>query len=143
MKITREIPWGSLLLLLGGYTVFGHFLADMNSPRLALTIGALSAFVIALIFMHPLTGLGKLIQGRFKSDVLGILSLIFFAGFISILLNWFKWFMPLFMILSCESLARIDLKASRVGELATCFWLTFSAWLGLGLGWSIGVWELQ
>ena len=141
MKINREIPWGSLLLLLGGYTVLGHFLANVTSPRLALTIGALIAFVAALVFMHPLTGLGKLIQGRFKSDILGILSLVFFAGFISILLNWFKWIMPFLMILSCEALARIDLKSARVGELATCFWLTFSAWLGLGLGWSIGVWE--
>ena len=143
MQIIREIPWASLLLLLGGYTVFGHFLADVTSPRLALTIGAMTAFGAALVFMHPLTGLGKLIQSRFKSDTLAIVSLILFAGFISILLNWFKWFMPFFMILSCEALARIDLKAARIGELATCFWLTFSAWLGLGLGWIIGVWELQ
>jgi hypothetical protein len=143
MKIIREIPWASLLLLLGGYTIFGHFLADVTSPRLALTIAAVTAFGAALVFMHPLTGLGKLIEGRFKSDTLVILSLVLFAGFISILLNWFKWFMPIFMILSCETLARIDLKAARISESATCFWLTFSAWLGLGLGWIIGVWELS
>ena len=142
MQITRQMPWTSLLLLLGGYTVFGHFLADVTSPRLALMIGAATAFVASLVFMHPLTGLGKLIQGRFTSDTLVILSLIVFAGFISILLNWFNWFMPFFMILSCEALARIDLKAARISESATCFWLTFSAWLGLGLGWIVGVWEL-
>ena len=141
MKINRDIPWASLLLLLSAYTVFGRFLADMGSPRLALTLGALTAFVAALLFMHPLTGLGKLMQRRFQSDMLGIIGLIFLAGFTSILLNWLKWFMPFFMILSCEALARIDLKSARVGELATCFWLTFSAWLGLGLGWIIGVWE--
>ena len=143
MQIVREIPWASLILLLCGYTVFGHFLADVASPRLALTIGAVIAFGAALVFIHPLTGLGKLIQGRFKSDTLVIFSLILFAGFISVLLNWFKWFMPIFMILSCEALARIDLKAARISEPETCFWLTFSAWLGLGLGWSIGVWEFN
>ncbi|MCY7408178.1 MAG: hypothetical protein LH631_12610 [Alkalinema sp. CAN_BIN05] len=143
MKIIREIPWASLLLLLGGYTVFGHFLADVTSPRLALTIGAATAFAAALTFTHPLTGLGKLIQERFKSDTLTILSLILFAGLLSVLLNWFKWFMPIFMILSCEALARIDLKVARISESESCFWLTFSAWLGLGLGWIIGVWELS
>ena len=81
MKIIREIPWASLLLLLSGYTVFGHFLADVTSPRLALIIGAATAFVASLVFMHPLTGLGKLIQSRFTSDTLAILSLIVFAGF--------------------------------------------------------------
>ncbi len=142
MQITRETPWVSLLLLLGGYTVFGHFLANVTSPRLALIIGAATALIASLIFMHPLTGLDKLIQRRFRSDTLTVLSLFFFAGFISVLLNWFKWFMPIFMILSCEALARIDLKVARISESESCFWLTFSAWLGLGLGWIVGVWEL-
>lgn len=143
MQIIRGIPWASLILLLCGYTVFGYFLADVARPRLALTIGAAVAFGAALVFMHPLTKLGKLVQGRFRSETLVMLSLIVFAGFISVLLNWFKWFLPFFMILACEALARIDLKASRIGESETCFWLTFSAWLGLGLGWIIGVWEFN
>jgi hypothetical protein len=135
MVSLRHIPWGTLLLLLGGYTILGHFLADMAHPKWALILGSIVALSFAFLFLHPLTDLGQIIRDRFESDTLIFCCLILLAGFVSILLNWFKLFLPVFMILSCEALARIDLKTARISERATYLWLTVFSWGGLLLGW--------
>ncbi len=134
----RRIPWAVLCLMLAAYTVLGHTLAQLDHPRWGLMIGSLIALSLALIFLHPLTGLGRIIHNRFQSDTLAFCSLILLAGFVSVLLNWFKLFLPFFMIFACEALARIDLKTARMSEVSTCLLLTSFSWAGLFLGWFAG-----
>ncbi len=134
----QRIPWSVLCLLLVGYTVLGHSLAQMDHPRWGLMIGTVVALSIAVIFLHPLTGLGRIIHDRFQSDTLAFCSLILLAGFVSVLLNWFKIFLPILMIFACEALVRIDLKTARISEVGSCILLTTFSWIGLFLGWFAG-----
>ncbi len=138
MLIIQRLPWSVLCLMLAAYTVLGHSLAQMDHPRWALMIGTIVALSLAMLFLHPLTGLGRIIHNRFQSDTLAFCSLILLAGFVSVLLNWFKIFLPIFMIFACEALARIDLKTARISEVGTCFLLTSFSWMGLLLGWFAG-----
>lgn len=135
MLSIRRIPWATLFLLLAGYMIFGHFLAQMDHPRWGLMLGSILALSLALMFLHPLTGLGRIIHNRFQSDTLAFCSLILLAGFASVLLNWFNLFLPIFMIVACEALARIDLKTARMRETESCLLLTLFSWVGLFLGW--------
>jgi hypothetical protein len=138
MRRIQRIPWSVLCLMLAGYIVLGHSLAQMDHPRWALMAGTVVALSLAVVFLHPLTGLGRIIHNRFQSDTLAFCSLILLAGFVSVLLNWFKLFLPLFMIFAFEALARIDLKTARMGEVGTCILLTTFSWIGLFLGWFAG-----
>jgi hypothetical protein len=141
--VTRHFPWSSVTILFLGYIALGHFLAENSAPFISLGMGFLVALLLSIAFMHPLTFLGKVIRHRFESDAVAFCSLVLFAGFISILLNWFKLFLPIFMILSCEALARIDFTHGGFREKTTYFWMVSTSWLGLTIGWAIGVWELQ
>jgi hypothetical protein len=140
--VTRRFPWSSVMILFAGYIALGRFLAENADPLISLGMGFLVAFLLSIAFMHPLTFLGKLIRRRFESDAVAFCSLVLFAAFISILLNWFKLFLPIFMILSCEALARIDFTHGGFREKTTYFWMLSTSWFGLGIGWAIGVWEL-
>lgn len=138
MQRIQPIPWTMLLLLLAGYTILGHTLSQMDHPRWGLMIGTVVTVTFALMFLHPLTALGRIIHHRFQSDTIAFCSLVLLAGFSSVLLNWFKLFLPIFMIFACEALARIDLKTARVSEFKSCLLLTTFSWMGLFLGWLAG-----
>ncbi|MEB3293191.1 MAG: hypothetical protein VKJ24_08515 [Synechococcales bacterium] len=135
---TRISPWGSLFLLLGAYTLFGKFLRETLDPTIALWVSLLLGLSISLLFIHPLTDLGKIINKRFQSDAVAFTSLVGLAAFTAILLNWFKLFMPILMLLTSETLARIDIQYAKFSELQAYAMLTTTAWLGLASGWLIG-----
>ena len=139
----RRFPWKSLLLMLSAYVAFGHFLATTTDPNLSLALGLALAFGLTLVFLHPLTFLGKFMRNHFESDAVAFCLLILVAGVTSVLLNWLKVFIPIFMILACEALARIDFSNGYFSERSTGIWLTLVSWLGLAIGWSIGIWELN
>lgn len=141
--IIRRFPWKSLLLMLSAYVAFGHFLATTSDPKLALGMGLTLAFVLTIVFLHPLTFLGKFMRNRFESDTVAFCLLILVAGVTSVLLNWLKVFIPVFMILACEALTRIDFSNGSFSERSMGIWLTLTSWLGLAIGWSIGMWELN
>ena len=82
-------------------------------------------------------------RNHFESDAVTFCLLILVAGVTSVLLNWLKVFLPVFMILACEALTRIDFSNGSFSERSTGIWLTLTSWLGLAIGWSIGIWELN
>ena len=139
----RLFPWKSLLLMLLAYVAFGHFLATTSDPKMALGMGLTLAFILTIVFMHPLTFLGKFMRNRFESDAVAFCLLILVAGVTSVLLNWLKVFLPVFMILACEALTRIDFSNGSFTERSTGIWLTVTSWTGLAIGWTIGIWELH
>ncbi len=129
--------------MFGGYIGLGHFLAEMTHPYWSLLIGCLCAIALAVVFLHPLTWISRLIPKWFDSDTVAFCAMILLIGFISIFLNWFKLFLPFMMIMSCEALARIDFKMRNFNELKTGLLLVAIAWTGLLAGWAIGVYEFH
>lgn len=71
----------------------------------------------------------------FNSDTVAFTFLIGAAAFASILLNWFKIFLPFFMVFSAESLARLDIQTAEFNSVQALIMLTLVAWVGLALGW--------
>ncbi|MGI0494124.1 hypothetical protein ACN4EG_20255 [Alkalinema pantanalense CENA528] len=138
MVQVKQFPWGSIFLLLGAYTAFGKFLTETADPSTSFWIAAIWAFILAIFFVHPLTNIGRFLNGRFQSDAVAFTSLVGLAAMASILLNWFKIFLPVFMLLACEALARIDLQSARYGERVSTVIMTITAWMGLASGWMIG-----
>jgi hypothetical protein len=131
-------PLPSLSLLFAAYLVFGKFLIDTDESWTALGIAIVWTFILALMFMRPLTALRQLIQNWFESDAVAFTTLFGMAAFASILLNWFKLFLPVFLILAAESLARLDMQTAGYRESSACILLMLTSWLGLATGWAIG-----
>lgn len=138
MAQLKQSPWGAVFLLLGAYTAFGKFLTETADPPTSFWIAAIWALVLAVFFVHPLTNIGRFLNGRFESDAVAFTTLVGLAAMASILLNWFKLFLPVFMLLACEALARIDLQSARYGEKLSTVIMTVTAWIGLASGWMLG-----
>lgn len=87
------------------------------------------------MLMSPLTNSEKILTKWFRSDTIAFLSLLMLAAFASILLNWFKIFIPVIMVLCAEALVRIDLQTAEFSYFASLAVLIIVTWMGLGLGW--------
>jgi hypothetical protein len=129
-----------MTLLLLSYITFGIFLFDAVHSTLGFAIAASLGLGFAVLMMNPLQGFRRMLMRWFKSDTVAFCFLVGAAAFASILLNWFKIFMPIIMILSAEILARLDIQTAEFNPLQACGILTAIAWLGLGLGWYIAQW---
>jgi hypothetical protein len=138
MTFFNPSPLPSLGLLFAAYLVFGKFLVDADKSWTALVLAIIWTFVLALLFIRPLTGLRQLIQRWFQSDAVAFTTLFGLAALASILLNWLKLFMPVFLILAAESLARLDMQTAEYRDRSACILLMVTSWLGLATGWAIG-----
>ncbi|NDJ18445.1 hypothetical protein [Myxacorys almedinensis] len=107
----------------------------MAHPFVSFGLAIAWGLVLAVLMMSPIQGLQRLLARWFTSDTVAFTFLIGVAAFASILLNWFKIFLPFFMIFSAESLARLDLQTAEFGKFQAVFILVATAWAGLGLGW--------
>lgn len=131
----HHLPWLSLLLLFGNYALMGRLLAHGGYSIEARCFLVAGSFAVALIYLHPLADLSRFVQRWFSSDTLAFTTFVMIAAAVSILLNWFKLFMPALMILTTEGLARIDLQANEYDEWPTFFILVVVTGLGLAVGW--------
>jgi hypothetical protein len=131
----NHLPWLSLLLLFGNYALMGRLLAHGAYSTEVTCFLVAGSFAIALIYLHPLADLSRFVQRWFSSDTLAFTTFVIIAATVSIMLNWFKLFMPVLMILTTEGLARIDLQANEYDEWPTFFILVLVTGLGLGVGW--------
>jgi uncharacterized protein involved in propanediol utilization len=136
--IRRKLPWLSLALLLASHITFGKLLASANHSWAALGFAIAWSLGLAILFIDPLTRLRRLILRWFSSDTVAFCALIAAAALASIVMNWFKLFVPIILILAAESLARIDILTAEYNNLQACFILTLTSWIGLGLGWTLG-----
>jgi hypothetical protein len=131
----HHLPWLSLLLLFGNYALMGRLLAHGGYSTEVTCFLVAGSFAVALIYLHPLADLSRFVQRWFSSDTLAFSTFVIIAATVSILLNWFKLFMPVLMILTTEGLARIDLQANEYDEWPTFFILVVVTGLGLAVGW--------
>lgn len=91
--------------------------------------------VLAIMLMHPITSSEKMLAKWFRSDTVAFLSLLSIAACASILLTWFKVFVPIMMVLAAEALVRLDLQTAEFNQFQVVVILVSVTWLGLGLGW--------
>ncbi len=138
MAASKKLPWVSLALLLAAHITFGKLLALTPHPWTAFIFAVAWALVLALMFVNFLTGLRHLVSRWFTSDTVAFCALVSGAAFASIVLTWFKLFIPIILILSAEALARIDLLTAEFNNVQACALLAVTSWVGLGLGWTIG-----
>ena len=137
ISIFRRCPWLSLLLLLAAYAIFGKYIVDTHSPVL-FGVAIVWGFALAVLMMSPIRGLQRMLVKWFSSDTVAFTFLIGAAAFASILLNWFKIFLPFFMVFSAEALARLDIQTAEFNSAQAVFMLTLVAWFGLAIGWAAG-----
>ena len=138
MVVSKKLHWISLALLLAAHIAFGKLLASTSHPWTAFAFAIGWAFVLALLFINPLTGFRHLVLRWFTSDTIAFCAIIAGAALASIVLNWFKIFIPIILILAAEALARIDLLTAEFNNIQSCSLLTVTSWIGLGLGWALG-----
>ena len=138
MAASKKLPWVSFALLLAAHIVFGKLLASTAASWTTLIFAIVWALVLALMFINPLMGLRHLVSRWFTSDTVAFCALVAGAALASIVLNWFKLFSPIILILSAEALARIDTLTAGFNNVQACALLTVTSWVGLGLGWTIG-----
>ncbi|BAU14930.1 hypothetical protein_850 [Leptolyngbya sp. NIES-3755] len=133
----KRFPWLSSALLFAAYATFGRIVISTAHVWTSIASAAGLGLVLAIILMHPLTSSEKMLAKWFRSDTVAFMSLLAFAAFASILLNWFKIFMPIIMVLSAEALVRLDLQTAEYTQTQALGILVVVAWLGLGAGWAL------
>ncbi|MGG6265737.1 hypothetical protein ACQ4M3_20085 [Leptolyngbya sp. AN03gr2] len=133
----KRFPWLSSALLFAAYATFGKIVISTAHLWTSIASAAGLGVVLAIILMHPLTSSEKMLAKWFRSDTVAFMSLLAFAAFASILLNWFKIFLPIIMVLTAEALVRLDLQTAEYTQNQTLGILVVVAWLGLGLGWAM------
>ncbi|MBW4441540.1 MAG: hypothetical protein KME10_09965 [Plectolyngbya sp. WJT66-NPBG17] len=133
----KRFPWLSASLLFVAYATFGKIVISTAYLWTTLASAAGLGVVLAIILMHPLTSSQKMLMKWFRSDTVAFASLLVMAGFASILLNWFKIFLPIIMVLTAEALVRLDLQTAEYSQSQALGILVVIAWLGLGLSWAV------
>lgn len=133
--LVRKLPWLSASLLLIAYAIFSKLIITTSHLWSSIISAAILGVFLALMLMSPLTNSERILIKWFRSDTIAFLSLLMLAAFASILLNWFKIFVPVIMVLCAEALVRIDLQTAEFSYFASLAVLIIVTWMGLGLGW--------
>jgi hypothetical protein len=133
--LVRRFPWLSASLLFVAYAIFSKLVISTTHLWTSLVSAAIMGVVLSYALLHPLTSSEKVLTKWFRSDTVAFLALILLAGFASILLNWFKVFVPVIMVLCAEALVRIDLQTAEFNQPQSLAILVIVTWMGLGLGW--------
>lgn len=137
--LVRRFPWLSASLLFFAYAIFSKLIITTSYLWSSILSAAMLGVVLAIILMHPLTSSQKMLKKWFRSDTVAFLTLLTIAAFASILLTWFKIFVPIIMVLCAEALVRIDLQTAEFNQFQALAVLVIVAWMGLGLGWAMAI----
>lgn len=135
MTLLKRLPWVSIGLLLAAYATFGKFVVSEMHTWMAFAAAFIWGLVLAVMMINPLGGIRRMLIRWFKSDTVAFTTLVGAAAFASILLNWFRLFLPVIMILAAETLTRLDLQTAEFTQTQAFVILVITAWIGLGFGW--------
>jgi hypothetical protein len=138
LSFRERFPWLSLLMMFGSYAMIGNVLSNINYTSVIFWFILIGRFTISLLYLHPLTDLSRILKRWFASDTVAFCAFVMLAAFLSILLNWFKMFLPVMLALSTEGVARLDLQAGEYTELQAFVLLVITTGLGLGVGFWCG-----
>lgn len=137
MPLNKRFPWLSMSLLFAAYIIFGKFVVSLEHSIVAFAGAMIWGVLVAVLLKNPFKGVRRILVKWFKSDTVAFSSILMFAALASILLNWLKVFLPVFMILFAELLVRLDLQTAEFSQSQSLVILIAVAWSGLGIGWAL------
>ncbi|MBV8882914.1 MAG: hypothetical protein JO235_02785 [Chroococcidiopsidaceae cyanobacterium CP_BM_RX_35] len=135
MSTSKKLPWVSLLLLLVVYTVLGWLLSTIPYKHWTLW---LVAGAVALLISGALTSALPLVKDvvgfTLKSDTRAFI-IVTIAAFVTVLIvTWINAFAHALILMSAESLARLELQTARFNQWQAFGILSFVSLAGLGVG---------
>ncbi|MBV9385511.1 MAG: hypothetical protein JOZ78_03680 [Chroococcidiopsidaceae cyanobacterium CP_BM_ER_R8_30] len=135
MLTAKKFPWVSLLLLLVSYTVLGWLLYTIPYEHWAIW---LVAGVVALLISGALTSALPIVKDivgfTLKSDSRAFI-IVTIAAFLTVLVvTWFNAFAHVLILMSAESLARLELQTARFNQWQAFSILSLVSLVGLGIG---------
>lgn len=135
MLTSKKLPWVSLLLLLISYTICGWLLFAVAYKHWVVW---LAAGAMALLIAGALTSALPLVKDivgfTLKSDSRAFF-IVTIAAFLTVLVvTWFNAFAHALILMSAESLARLELQTSRFNQWQAFGILSLVSLAGLGLG---------
>jgi len=133
---SKKLPWVSLLILLVTYTIFGWLLTAIhNDPWVIWLAAAATVLLIAAALTSALPVVKDLVGFTLKSD-LRAFTVVTVAAFLTVfIVTWFSEFTHALILMSAESLARLELQTSRFTQWQAFWILSIVSLAGLGLGW--------
>lgn len=132
----QKQSWFSLSLLTLNYIIHSYLLAQAHQPLLIYLI-----IVIGYVLMQLIVLLSRVQQVRdtliqwVVSDAIHFVFTLAFACLILYLLGYLKMVKDLLLVLTAESLARLDLQQAGLNQRQNVAVLTLCLILGLATGW--------
>ncbi len=134
MLTSKKLPWVSLTLLLVTYNILGWLLSAVHGPWVIWIVPGVGALLIAGALTSALPVVTDLIAFTLKSDARAFL-VVSVAAFLSVfIICWLPTFANVLIVMSAESLARLDLQTARFTQWQSFWILSMVSLAGLGLG---------
>ncbi|HEY9656037.1 MAG TPA: hypothetical protein V6C50_11150 [Crinalium sp.] len=126
-----------MVLLLSAYSTVGMFLAEFPLTWVNWTLAIAGAFLVTMVFTFPQFQPKQWFSHLLRSDTSAFILLVVAAALLSVMLLWLHIFLKLLVILTAETLTRLELSSSGFGVVKSFWLLMITALLGLTLGWSV------
>ncbi|HEY9896653.1 MAG TPA: hypothetical protein V6D34_14795 [Candidatus Sericytochromatia bacterium] len=136
-SLTKIFPWVPLVLLLSAYSTVGMFLAEFPLTWVNWTLAIAGVFLVTMVFTFPQFQPKREFSRWLRSDTSAFILLVVAAALLSVMLLWLHIFLKLLVILTAETLTRLELSSSGFGMVKSFWLLMITALLGLTLGWSV------
>lgn len=133
MSFVKKMPWGSLVLLLFTYGVFGWLFAPLFSKGVSLLeIGLI--LLIALALTAGMSSLKTLITALLKSDMSAFVTIVVVSFVAVVILRWILISIRILVLVSAGALARLDLQTLGYTQRQAFLILAVVSLSGFGLG---------
>lgn len=131
----NRFPWGSLMLLWLAYIMVGYALSELfySWGTLLFILSWVILRIVVLVFPKP--KLKHWLYYFFGSDTTNFTGLAIVAALVSIVFVWIHISLQILMIISAETLARIDLRNLSKHRLNSTIFLFVIPMFGMVMGW--------
>ena len=135
MLTSKKLPWVSLTLLLVTYSILGWLLATVHRPPWVIwLLAGVGALLIAGAMTSALPVVTDILAFTLKSDARAFLVVSVVAFLVVVIISWISAFAHALLVMSAESLARLDLQTYGFNQWQAFWILSIVSLLGLGLG---------
>lgn len=145
MSPLKKLPWFSLVLLLVTYSILGWRSSSVHgfwviwlgvpSSWVILLLVVAGALLIAVSLTSALPIVTDIIGFTLKSDTRAFLVVSIGAFLTVLIICWLPVFAHILIVVSANSLARLDLQTARFTQWQAFWILSIVSLAGLGLGW--------
>ena len=134
MSTLKKLPWGSLALLLVTYFVFGWLLSVAHSAQVISPVVVALTLLLAGSLTSALPLVRDTLSFSLKSDSRAFVIVATVAFVSAVIVTWLQVFAHILVVISAESLARLDLQTAKFTQLQAFLILSTVSLAGLGLG---------